>query len=131
MVTLGTPMLDPFAVHPLVLAQVGLVGALGTLGVGGLFRHTCLAGPCCETFREAMVTSFPRGVGYVSVYSRRDGIVDWRVCLDPAADELLEVDASHCGMALHAGTYRAVARALAGFEGTHDVAPLAPLAQAA
>jgi len=130
-VTLGTPMLDPFAVHPLVLAQVGLVGALGTLGVGGLFRHMCLAGSCCEAFRETMTAPIPDEVGYVSVYSRNDGIVDWRVCLDPAADDLVEVDASHCGMALHAGTYRAVAGALAGFEGHHQVAAFPPLAQAA
>jgi len=26
----------------------------------------------------------PAGVGFVSIYSRSDGIVDWRACLDPA-----------------------------------------------
>ena len=48
-------------------------------------------------------------VGFVSVYSCSDGIVDWRACLDPAADERVEIDASHCGMSLSAAAWRAVA----------------------
>jgi hypothetical protein len=50
----------------------------------------------------------------VSVYSRRDGVVDWRACLDPAAQHV-EIAASHCGMAVNTGAYRAVAGALAAF----------------
>jgi hypothetical protein len=56
----------------------------------------------------------PPGVGFVSLYSRSDGVVDWRACLDPAAD-WVEVDASHTGMSLNAHAYRATAAALAGF----------------
>jgi hypothetical protein len=33
------------------------------------------------------------------VYSKRDGIADWRACIDPAA-EAREVRTSHIGMAL-------------------------------
>ena len=40
----------------------------------------------------------PAGVGFTAVYSRRDGIVDWRACVDPEA-EAVEVTASHLGMA--------------------------------
>ena len=47
----------------------------------------------------------------MSIYSRRDGIVDWRACLDPGAENV-EVNASHIGMAAHAGTYEAIAAAL-------------------
>jgi len=49
------------------------------------------------------------------VYSRSDGIVDWRACIDESADEVVEIDASHCGMAVSRPAYAAVARALAGF----------------
>ena len=45
------------------------------------------------------------------MYSRSDGIVDWRSCLDPAARHV-EVAACHIGMAVNAGVYRAVADAL-------------------
>jgi hypothetical protein len=50
----------------------------------------------------------------VSVYSRTDGVVDWRACLDPGAEHV-EVRASHCGMAVNASTYEVLARALADF----------------
>jgi pimeloyl-ACP methyl ester carboxylesterase len=113
-VTLGSPQLDPLAIHPLVNVPVGIVGALGTIGAKGLFRRACLSGKCCESFWEDMQSRMPSSVGYVSIYSRTDGIVDWRACLDPDADQV-EVSASHCGMAVHADTYREIADALRGF----------------
>jgi triacylglycerol lipase len=115
-VTLGAPTVGMLRVHPLVLLQVGLVGALGTGRVPGLFSMRCLRGACCEPFRNDLLQPFPSEVRYVCVYSRTDGIVDWRACLDPAADEQVEIRASHCGMAVSAGAYRQVAHALAGFE---------------
>jgi triacylglycerol lipase len=113
-VTLGSPQLQPLAVHPLVLAPIVTVGLLGTLGARGLFKRSCRAGACCERFWEDLNAPFPSNVGYLAVYSRSDGIVDWRACLDPAADHL-EVRASHCGMAVNAGVYRGLADALGGF----------------
>jgi triacylglycerol lipase len=56
-------------------------------------------------------------VGFVSVNSRTDGVVDWRACLDPAADRHVEVRTSHCGMAVHPSVWRSVADALADFRG--------------
>jgi pimeloyl-ACP methyl ester carboxylesterase len=111
-VALGAPQLEPLAVHPLVLLQVGWVGALGTLGVPGLFSRACWDGECCQEFRESFQEPFPQGVRYVAVYSRSDGIVDWRACLDPAAEHV-EIEASHMGMAVSVEAYRAVAAALA------------------
>jgi triacylglycerol lipase len=116
-VTLGAPTVGMLRVHPLVLLQVGLVGALGTGRVPGLFRMSCLRGACCEPFRSDLLQPFPPDVRYVCVYSRTDGIVDWRACLDGAADELVEIHASHCGMAVSPGAYEQVARALASFAG--------------
>ncbi|MDQ6915180.1 MAG: hypothetical protein M3155_05135, partial [Actinomycetota bacterium] len=110
-VALGSPQLEPLAIHPLVLLQVGAVGALGTLGVKGLFSRSCWNGDCCEEFRASFDQRFPGGIRYVSVYSRSDGIVDWRACLDPAAEHL-EIEASHIGMAVNVAAYRAVAEAL-------------------
>ena len=81
-------MRSQLAVHPLVLAQVGVVAALGTGRAPGFLSLRCLRGECCADFRAALAGPFPDEVGYVSLYSRSDGIVDWRSCLDPAADEL-------------------------------------------
>jgi len=113
-VTLGSPLNDQFAVHPLVRLHVTLVGLLGTVGVPGLFNYGCGYGDCCVETREQAVAPFPAGVGFVSVYSRNDGIVDWRSCLDPQARHA-EVSASHIGMSVNAGAYREVAKALRSF----------------
>ena len=118
-ITLGAPLRSQLAVHPLVLAQVGIVGALGTGRMPGMFSLRCLRGACCTDFRAAVSGPFPADVGFVSLYSRSDGVVDWRSCLDPAAD-CVEVTASHCGMSLNVGAYHAVARALRSFAARED-----------
>jgi pimeloyl-ACP methyl ester carboxylesterase len=126
LVALGSPQLEPLAIHPLVLLQVGVVGALGTLGAPGMFSQTCWRGECCREFRDSFARPFPADVRYLSIYSRTDGVVDWRSCLDPAAVQV-EVAASHVGMAVSAPVYRAVAAALAGSE-LEPVAAEQPLA---
>ena len=57
----------------------------------------------------------PDGVGFVSIYSRSDGIVDWRACLDPTRRRARRVSSSHCGMAVSPAAWRAVAKALDRF----------------
>ena len=115
LVTLGSPQVDPLAVHPLVRLHVHAVGALGTLGAPGLFRRSCMEGECCAEFWEELAGPLPAGIGSVSVYSKSDGIVDWRACLDPCADEHVEIRASHVGMAVSPAAWRAVATALDRF----------------
>jgi triacylglycerol lipase len=132
-VTLGSPQLDPFAINPLVRASVVVVGAIGTLGARGVFRRSCLAGDCCTSFWEDFQRPFPRGVGYVSLYSRSDGMVDWRACLDSDAKHA-EVDASHIGMGVNREAYRQIARALRSFRRSDERAAVprrAPLRRAA
>jgi triacylglycerol lipase len=119
-VTLGAPVVSQLAVHPIVLAQVGVLAALGSGPVPGLISWRCLRGDCCARFRESVSGPLPPGVGYVALYSRTDGIVDWRSCMDPGADACVEVRASHCGMGMNADVYHAIARALRTFGAAED-----------
>jgi triacylglycerol lipase len=112
-VTLGSPLKHQLAIHPLVRASVLGIGVLGTAGIDGLMRRSCLWGDCCSEYWEHFGYDFPAGVGFVSIYSRTDGIVKWKACLDPAA-ETVEVRASHIGMAVNAEAYRAIAASLGG-----------------
>jgi pimeloyl-ACP methyl ester carboxylesterase len=114
-VALGAPQVSPLAVHPLVRLQVEAVSRLGSLGAPGLFKRSCLDGDCCSSFWEDLAQPPPADVQLVSVYSKTDGVVDWRSCLDPHATELVEIRASHCGMAVSRAAWRAVADALDGF----------------
>jgi triacylglycerol lipase len=121
-VTLGAPTVSQLRIHPLVLAQVGLVAALGSGHVPGLFSLQCLRGDCCGPFREALAGPFPASVPWTAIYSRSDGVVDWRACLDRQATEHVEVRATHVGMGLNAAVYREIAAALAGLAAAQAVA---------
>jgi len=114
-VALGSPQVNPLAVHPLVRLQVEAVSRLGSLGAPGLFKRSCVDGDCCASFWQDLARPLPDGLQLVSVYSKSDGIVDWRSCLDPDATELVEISASHCGMAVSRSAWRAVAGALESF----------------
>ena len=114
-IALGAPQLEPLAVHPLVRLQVEAVSRLGSLGAPGLFKRSCLDGDCCASFWEDLAGPLAAGVRLVSVYSKSDGVVDWRSCLDPHATALVEIGASHCGMAVSRAAWRAVADALESF----------------
>jgi pimeloyl-ACP methyl ester carboxylesterase len=124
-VTLGAPTVSQLRIHPLVLAHVGVIGALGSARVPGMFRLSCLRGECCREFRDECTR--PVDVPYTALYSRSDGIVDWRSCLDPHA-ELVEVRASHLGMGLNAEVYAELANALGRLA---DGPGMSDLAQAA
>jgi len=110
-VTLGSPVLDQLAVSPSVLRTVRSVAFLGDLGFGSLFTSECRDGDCCSEFRTLLKAPLRGGAPAMAVYSRSDAIVDWRACLDPAA-ELVEVDGSHCGMAVNLDVYRELERLL-------------------
>ncbi len=114
-VTLGSPTKSMLQVHPVVLGGIGIVGLLGSLHLRQALTMKCLRGDCCLKFRDELRTPPPEEVGFVSIYSKHDGIVDWRACVDPFAHQNLEVGSSHCGMSVHADVYRHVAEALAGF----------------
>lgn len=114
-ITLGSPTKSMLQVHPVVLGGIGIVGLLGSLNVRQAFTMKCLRGECCLKFRDELRTPPAEEVGFVSIYSKHDGIVDWRACVDPFAHENVEVRSSHCGMSVNADVYRHVAEALAGF----------------
>jgi pimeloyl-ACP methyl ester carboxylesterase len=97
-VTMGSPMLAPGAHHRSLTASVEVLIRLSRAGVPGLMSEECVAGSCArQSFAECR-EPMPAGVGFTAFYSRRDGLVDWRACVDPAAVPV-EVTASHLGMA--------------------------------
>jgi pimeloyl-ACP methyl ester carboxylesterase len=113
LVTLGSPLLDPLAVHPHVLPSIMAVSAMGSAGVPGMFSNDCLRGECCQRSRQDLDSPFPDHVNFVSLYSRTDEVVRWRSCLDPAAIHV-EIHASHVGMGMARESWMAVAHHLRG-----------------
>ncbi len=99
LVTLGSPMLAPGAAHELLLAQVALLRRLQRFGLANLMGEDCTSGACALRMWDESRKPLPEGMPFTAVYSKRDGIADWRACIDPAG-QAREVRTSHVGMAL-------------------------------
>jgi len=96
-VTLGSPVLAPGAAHPVLLFDLRMLARLNRVGLA-VMGEDCTSGECArQSWGRARLALTP-GVAFTSVFSRRDGIVDWRSCLDPQA-KTVEVRTSHLGMA--------------------------------
>jgi pimeloyl-ACP methyl ester carboxylesterase len=114
-VTLGSPHRDQLAVHPLLWTHILALAALSSFGVPGLLGVGCAIGACCERFRHDLAA--PPGVEVVSVHSRRDGLVDWRACIDEHARNV-EVRATHLGMTSDRETLTVISAAADRFAST-------------
>jgi pimeloyl-ACP methyl ester carboxylesterase len=111
-VTMGSPMLAPGAHHIVLTAGVEALVRLSQAGLPGMMSAECVAGECARQSFEESREPLPAGVGFTAIYSKRDGIVDWRACVDPEA-RAVEVTASHVGMALDPRVIDQVTSALA------------------
>ena len=112
-ITLGSPFRGVSS-HPLVLRASQAVQQ--RILKGGLrpdqpdcFSHNCN----CESVRALRQSVANSAVMQTAIYSKQDGIVDWRNCLnlDPATN--FEVISTHSGMAFNPSVYRIVALRLA------------------
>jgi len=74
----------------------------------------CYTARCTCEFFNSLRGDFPKSVRQTAIYTKMDGILDWRVCRtgDPEVD--FEVSATHIGMAFSPLVYRIVAQRLAG-----------------
>ena len=114
-VTMGSPVMAPGAIHRVIAWDAEMLGRLNKAGVPATMSADCLSGPCAEAAFEEMQQPLNE-VGYTAIFSHRNGIVSPASCLDPMAQEHVEVKASHVGMALDPTTFEHVARSLRGFE---------------
>jgi pimeloyl-ACP methyl ester carboxylesterase len=112
-ITLGSPLRDPYDVHPLTMAGVRFAHVLNFL------RYARRSG-VERSFLDELEAPASRPL--VSVYSRTDGIVHWEACLREDA-ECVEVSGSHVGLGVNLEVYRLLARVLA--DGPRQPAPVA------
>jgi hypothetical protein len=76
-----------------------MVIALRRAGLGSMMGDDCTSGDCARLSWEQSREEIDPSVAFTSIFSRRDGVIDWRGCLDPAA-QTVEVATSHVGMAV-------------------------------
>jgi triacylglycerol lipase len=110
-VTMGSPLMAPGAIHSVLLFDLALVIALRKAGLGGMMGDDCTSGDCARLSWEQSREDLHPSVAFTSIFSRRDGVVDWRGCLDPGA-KTVEVRTSHLGMAIDPVVFDVVASTL-------------------
>ena len=73
----------------------------------------CYTGRCTCNFLDSLRRRVPQGMLETAIYTRHDGVVDWRYCrtMDPEID--VEVPGTHIGMAFNPAAYAVVAERLA------------------
>jgi triacylglycerol lipase len=98
-VSMGSPVLAPGAIHKVLAWDAEMLARLTRVGFRGMMGSDCFGGECARlSFEESKLPIDPE-VAFTAIYSKRDGIVDWRACLDPDATHV-EVRTSHVGMAV-------------------------------
>ncbi len=101
-ITLGSPLSNPFDVHPLTMAGVRTAHLINVLRSG----H-----PASVEMRFLRDLAAAPKVPTTSIYSRSDGVVNWRACLRSDI-RAIEVHGSHVGLALNPDVYRILAHLL-------------------
>lgn len=120
-ITMGSPFRSVRA-HPLVLSAANFVRS-------NIVRErrrrqevtsTCFTPECSCGFVTTLKRDVEAESGFSgnfrrrAIYSKCDGVVDWRACVEDEEDLNTEVIATHIGMAFNPDVYRTVANLLAG-----------------
>jgi triacylglycerol lipase len=74
---------------------------------------TCYTGRCTCNFVDSLKRDIPDSMFDTAIYTRDDGIVDWRYCMTGKAEADFEVPGTHIGMAFNPSVYMIVAERLA------------------
>lgn len=106
-VALGAPLLVKYPKYAVVKLPAEALDRLWRTGVFGVIDTDAEHDVDEDRFKP-----FPDDVDYVSIFSKTDGIVDWRTSMDPEA-HLIEVNCSHAGLPSSIAGVSAVAVALA------------------
>jgi triacylglycerol lipase len=112
-ITLGAPIRG-------IAARASVLNAAEMVRKQILEKHgrgvlpNCYTAKCTCEFSESIKGDFPKSVRQTAIYTKKDGILDWRVCQtgDPSVD--VEVSATHIGMVFSPLVYSVVAQRLAG-----------------
>ena len=73
----------------------------------------CYTGQCTCNFINSLRRKVPDSMLETAIYTRHDGIVDWRYCMTRKPEVDVEVPGTHIGMAFNPAAYTVVAERLA------------------
>lgn len=113
--TLGSPF-RAVSAHPLVLAMGDLIrGKVHRQKAkeNGSVNPDCFSGQCSCGMVSAARRFIPESLPQMAIYTKSDGVVDWRYCFGENPDaRVTEVKGTHCGLAFNPAVYSSVAKFL-------------------
>ena len=110
-ITLGSPFRG-IRSHPIVLQMADRVRAR-ILREKRREQPDCYTGYCdCNAVTD-LQKPFPSSILQSAIYTKTDGIVDWRVCVHDDCETDFEVKGTHVGLAFNPSVYELIARRLA------------------
>jgi hypothetical protein len=112
-ITLASPM-RRIGAHAAVLRVAEMVRKEIHKRQGGNVLPDCYTANCTCRFVESLLGKIPSSVRQTAIYSRCDGIMDWRLCRTGDPDVDVEVSSTHMGQVFSPLVYKIVAERLAG-----------------
>lgn len=109
-ITLGSPFRG-IRSHPLVLAAGERVRERIRRQNGNL-PPDCYTGYCGCAAVVAVQNGLPESILQTAVYTKSDGVVDWRVCVTDDSATNFEVSGTHVGLVFNASVYNLIATRL-------------------
>jgi pimeloyl-ACP methyl ester carboxylesterase len=114
LIQLGSPI-QALEAHPAIMSAARIVSARSahrTATLDQVEPRLAEAEVCgCET--NHCIPSPPSTVHRAALYSREDGVIDWRNCLEADASLNHEVGGTHIGLVFNAKVYKVIAQLLA------------------
>ena len=106
--TLGSPFRGT-AAHPNVLRASKAIRNGILREHAGHILPGCYTEDCTCDFVSSLKAEFPDGVAQTAIYTKSDGIVDWRYCITEDAGIDCEVTGTHVGLVFNPAVYRLLA----------------------
>lgn len=73
----------------------------------------CYTGQCTCNFLNSLRRTLPKSLKQTAIYTRSDGVVDWRYCLTGSQRDDFEVNGTHVGLTFNPSAYTIIAERLA------------------
>jgi triacylglycerol lipase len=109
LIFLGTP-LQAIHAHPQILAASTMMIVARSLVRGHNCR--CFTSECECGFTEALEAPLPPSVRHASIFTKKDGVVDWHDAQERHPRLNHEVGGTHIGLPYNARAYKAIAHIL-------------------
>lgn len=99
--------------HPNIRRMVDYVRSMIQARHSDGVLPVCYTSECPCDFVDSLTRVLPECVQMTAVYTRTDGIVDWRYCVTGNSDMDFEAPGTHIGMVVNPSVYAIIAKRLA------------------